>query len=299
MFRRKKDDRPGGPTVERAADRLGERAPERPIERPIERMGERPGPGDRGAPDRIAGAPDRPPFPQAADNVEMPRMIANRPTAPAAPSLQSPPAHQPVAGQTAAQPPQPPNLPPGGPPKPMVPFVAPAQPGFAVRPPQSAATPQPREARSEAPPDGGKRLLVGRDIYLSGQITSCDRLLVEGRVEATLSDSSTIEIAESGIFKGRAEINDAEIAGRFEGDITVRGRLFIRATGRLRGKIRYGQIEIEPGGEIAGEVEVMTKAPGSGFASDDDALERRSANGHDETSDILGHGYAESESKLV
>jgi cytoskeletal protein CcmA (bactofilin family) len=188
----------------------------------------------------------------------------------------------------------------------MVPFVAPAQPGFAVRPPQSAhaathATAHPpRESRGESPPsDGGKRLLVGRDIYLSGQITSCDRLLVEGRVEATLSDSSTIEIAESGIFKGRAEINDAEIAGRFEGDITVRGRLFIRATGRLRGKIRYGQIEIEPGGEIAGEVEVMSKAPASDFAGDDDTLTRPTANGHDDTSDILGGNYAESESKLV
>jgi len=183
-----------------------------------------------------------------------------------------------------------------------VPFVAPAQPGFAVRPPQSTHQPvhPPRETRSESPPpsDGGKRLLVGRDIYLSGQITSCDRLLVEGRVEATLSDSSTIEIAESGIFKGRAEITDAEIAGRFEGDITVRGRLFIRATGRLRGKIRYGQIEIEPGGEIAGEVEVMSKAPAADFSGDDDSLTRPSVNGHDETSDILG-GYAESESKLV
>jgi cytoskeletal protein CcmA (bactofilin family) len=192
-------------------------------------------------------------------------------------------------------------MPPAAPPKPMVPFVAPAQPGFAVRPPPAATAHPPREARNEAPApseSGGKRLLVGRDIYLSGQITSCDRLLVEGRVEATLSDSSTIEIAESGIFKGRAEINDAEIAGRFEGDITVRGRLFIRATGRLRGKIRYGQIEIEPGGEIAGEVEVMTKAPAAGFASDDDSLTRPTANGHDEANDILG-GYAESESKLV
>src|SRR5262249_24599956 len=151
------------------------------------------------------------------------------------------------------------------------------------RPRQSAhPAPHPaRETRNDPPPpDGGKRLLVGRDIYLSGQITSCDRLLVEGRVEATLSDSSTIEIAESGIFKRRAEINDAEIAGRFEGDITVRGRLFIRATGRLRGKIRYGQIEIEPGGEIAGEVEVMAKAPAGDFASDDDTLTSPAANGH-------------------
>lgn len=191
------------------------------------------------------------------------------------------------------------------PPKPMVPFVAPAQPGFAVRPPQPAHAP--RETRAEppapaasspAPDSGGKRLLVGRDIYLSGQITSCERLLVEGRVEATLSDSRTIEIAESGIFKGRAEIDDAEIAGRFEGDITVRGRLFIRATGRMRGKIRYGQIEIEPGGEIAGEVEVMSKSGAADFAADDEPLTGGITNGHGGT-DILGHAYLEPERKLV
>ena len=30
----------------------------------------------------------------------------------------------------------------------------------------------------------GKKLIVGRDIILSGRITSCDKLVVEGRVEA-------------------------------------------------------------------------------------------------------------------
>ncbi|MGQ0662661.1 MAG: bactofilin family protein [Pseudomonadota bacterium] len=102
-----------------------------------------------------------------------------------------------------------------------------------------------------------KKLIVGREISLSGQITSCDRLIVEGRVEASLSDSRMIDIAESGIFKGTAEIDNADIAGRFEGKLTVRERLFIRATGRVHGTIRYGQIEIEPGGEIAGDIQVV------------------------------------------
>ena len=51
--------------------------------------------------------------------------------------------------------------------------------------------------------------------------------LDEGRVEAVLADSRSIEIAESGLFKGNVQIDSAEISGRFEGDITVE-RLNVR-----------------------------------------------------------------------
>ncbi len=115
---------------------------------------------------------------------------------------------------------------------------------------------------SDAPAES-KKLIVGREIVLSGQITSCERLVVEGRVEASLTESRLIEIAETGHFKGSAEIETADIAGRYEGTLTVRERLFIRSTGKVNGKVTYGQIEIEPGGEIAGEIHVGPRRPGS------------------------------------
>lgn len=120
----------------------------------------------------------------------------------------------------------------------------------------------PTSPLSEPAPTESKKLIVGREIVLSGQITSCDRLVVEGRVEASLTETRGIEIAETGHFKGSAEIESAEIAGRYEGTLTVRERLFIRATGKISGKITYGQIEIEPGGEIAGEVHVAARRGG-------------------------------------
>ncbi|MFM8989822.1 MAG: polymer-forming cytoskeletal protein [Alphaproteobacteria bacterium] len=122
----------------------------------------------------------------------------------------------------------------------------------AARP--AAAPLAPRAA--SASENEGKKLIVGRDIILSGRITSCDRLVVEGRVEADLSETRAIEISPDGFFKGNAEIDQAEIAGRFEGTITVRQRLFIRSTGKVVGTIRYGTVEIEAGGEIAGDVQV-------------------------------------------
>lgn len=122
--------------------------------------------------------------------------------------------------------------------------------------------PSATSSTSEAPTES-KKLIVGREIVLSGQITSCDRLVVEGRVEASLTETRAIEIAETGHFKGSAEIESAEIAGRYEGTLTVRERLFIRSTGKVNGKVTYGQIEIEPGGEVAGEVHVGPRRSGA------------------------------------
>jgi cytoskeletal protein CcmA (bactofilin family) len=142
---------------------------------------------------------------------------------------------------------------------PARPFPRPAPPAAGTL----ARAPAPPMARSGVParaaePIEGRKLIVGKEIVLSGQITSCERLVVEGRVEASLSDSRWMEIAESGVFKGMAEIENAEIAGAFEGTLTVCEKLMIRAGGKVSGTIRYARIEIEEGGQIAGEVSVDT-----------------------------------------
>src|SRR5215470_5689105 len=100
----------------------------------------------------------------------------------------------------------------------------------------------------------GSRLIVGPDIKLKGaEITDCDTLVVEGRVEASM-DSRVIQIAENGVFVGKVGIDIAEIRGRFDGELTARRQLVIRATGRVSGKIRYGKVAIEEGGELSGDI---------------------------------------------
>ena len=112
---------------------------------------------------------------------------------------------------------------------------------------------------NEAQTDG-KRLMVGRGISLNGKISSCDRLIIEGNVEADLENCHTVEVTESGTFKGAAEIAGAEISGQYEGSLTVRENLLIRATGRVSGTVRYGRLQIEDGGEINGDFKSAASA---------------------------------------
>lgn len=113
-----------------------------------------------------------------------------------------------------------------------------------------------RKTASTSPGDGNG-LHVGTDIHLKGEITSCDSLYVEGKVEASMH-SRDINIAPEGIFIGTVEIDRAEISGRFEGEMIVREKLTLRRTGKISGSCRYGEIEIEPGGQISGTVKPLT-----------------------------------------
>jgi|TARA_R110000772_G_scaffold203916_8_gene314046 cytoskeletal protein CcmA (bactofilin family) len=97
----------------------------------------------------------------------------------------------------------------------------------------------------------GSKLHVGADIHLKGEITACDRLIVEGKVEASMT-SKEIEISQSGVFNGTVDIDTADISGEFDGTMKARKRLVVRKTGRVTGDISYGEIEIEPGGEVGG-----------------------------------------------
>jgi cytoskeletal protein CcmA (bactofilin family) len=106
-------------------------------------------------------------------------------------------------------------------------------------------------------------LTVGNDILMRGEITNCDRFVIEGQVDAKVSSVHTMELAESGAFKGVAEVEEAEISGVLEGELVVRGRLVIYATGKVRGKVTYGEIEIERGGEITGEIKTISAGAGN------------------------------------
>lgn len=111
--------------------------------------------------------------------------------------------------------------------------------------------------RSEVRPYGveGKTLVVGREISLNGQIAACDKLVVEGSVEADLECCRQLDISATGYFKGSAEIEEADISGRFEGRLIASKRLRVRATANIVGSIEYAQIEIEAGGNISGDVQ--------------------------------------------
>ena len=135
--------------------------------------------------------------------------------------------------------------------------AAAAEPMPAATPPVVAAAPEQPPATNESSVSEA-RLIVGPDVKLKGaEILDCDTLVVEGRVEATM-DSRVIRIAEQGSFTGKVSIDIAEIHGTFEGELTARHQLIVHATGRVSGKIRYGKLVVDEGGEVSGDINILS-----------------------------------------
>ena len=124
--------------------------------------------------------------------------------------------------------------------------------------PRAAASPA---VEAHGRDESGSKLIVGPNIKLKGvEIHDCDTLVVEGRVEATMV-SRTIQIAEHGAFDGKVDVDVAEIRGAFQGEMTARKKLVIHASGRVGGKIRYGKMLVQEGGEMVGDIAALHEGP--------------------------------------
>jgi cytoskeletal protein CcmA (bactofilin family) len=139
--------------------------------------------------------------------------------------------------------------------------ATPAKPAMtAAMPPAGTGIARAPAATPSDLADSGKRLIVGEGIQMKGEITACDRLVVEGQVEVTLRATRMLEIKPTGHFTGSCEVEVAEVSGVYEGNLTVRGRLTVHAGGRVTGDITYGEIELERGAEITGKLGVREQA---------------------------------------
>jgi cytoskeletal protein CcmA (bactofilin family) len=119
----------------------------------------------------------------------------------------------------------------------------------------------PGRPATAADPAERRTLVVGRGISVQGTITDAERLVVEGTVDSKLIHAAELAVIEGGIFKGEVEVEEAEIAGMIDGVITARTSLIVRATGRVLGRARCRRLQVEDGGQITGQIEMLNDAP--------------------------------------
>lgn len=123
------------------------------------------------------------------------------------------------------------------------------------------ANPPPQSVRTSLRPDTTERrlLVISKGISITGTISDAERLVVEGTLDSKLVRAGEFSVAPGGIFKGEAEVDEAEIAGIVEGTVTARTSLQVRSQGKLIGTARCKRLQVEDGGQISGKVEMLTE----------------------------------------
>ncbi len=86
---------------------------------------------------------------------------------------------------------------------------------------------------------------------------------LEGRFKGEIFDRGILIVGETGIMKGRFEVNIFIIHGVVEGEVYARGRVEIHSTGKLYGNLFTPIMTIHEGGIFEGHCR-MGRSSGEG-----------------------------------
>jgi len=88
---------------------------------------------------------------------------------------------------------------------------------------------------------------INEGTKLVGDITSTGFFRIDGTIEGTLDKPSKVVLGKSGFIKGKLICGDADLEGRFEGELHVSGTLTLKSSARIQGQVVVGKLSVEPG----------------------------------------------------
>ena len=96
-------------------------------------------------------------------------------------------------------------------------------------------------------------LMIGEGVIITGTIKANSKVTIQGTVDGDI-ECNSITISKSGNVKGKIKTDTITVEGKAEGEINADDVLNIKSQGHVSGKVFYGEIQIEEGGKISGEI---------------------------------------------
>jgi len=99
---------------------------------------------------------------------------------------------------------------------------------------------------------------------LKGEIDSPGNFRIDGEVEGNMKIGGKLIIGAKGLVKGRVICKDAEIEGRYEGELTVNGLLSLKSSSSIDGDAVFQRLMVEEGAKLTCSCNLKdVKAPGA------------------------------------
>jgi len=104
------------------------------------------------------------------------------------------------------------------------------------------------DKKSKAPAViGNQQNRITEGTTITGDISTKAGMRIDGNVTGNIKTPSKVVLGETGIIKGTLECENADIEGKFSGNMTISGTLTLRATAQVDGDVVAGKLAIEPG----------------------------------------------------
>ena len=96
-------------------------------------------------------------------------------------------------------------------------------------------------------------LMIGEGVTITGTIIANNKVIIQGTIDGDI-ECNSVTINKSGNVKGKIKTETMTVEGKVDGEINVNTILNIKSKGHVNGKVFYGEIQIDEGGKISGEI---------------------------------------------
>jgi cytoskeletal protein CcmA (bactofilin family) len=103
----------------------------------------------------------------------------------------------------------------------------------------------------------GVKAMIGPGVKIEGQIVSDEDLIIEGKVDGSISAKShEVVVGKSGVLKANIKAKVVKIEGAVTGDISGIEKVVIANTGNVLGNIDSPRVTLEDGAKFKGSIEM-------------------------------------------
>ncbi len=114
-------------------------------------------------------------------------------------------------------------------------------------------------------------LLIGEGVTITGTIKADNEVNIHVAIDGDI-DCNSVTINQSGNVKGNVKTETMSVEGKVEGEININSLLHIKSQGSVSGKVFYGDIQIDEGGKLLGEINFKEQIQKEGEKKDWKAL---------------------------
>jgi cytoskeletal protein CcmA (bactofilin family) len=113
---------------------------------------------------------------------------------------------------------------------------------------------------------GGEVTIVGKGAKLEGTVVSAGSLRIDGQVKGQINADGDVMLSPQSQVEADIRAQNVAVAGRFKGNIVVKGRAEISRGGRVDGNITSKTLVVEEGAIFQGQSIMEQPQPGQAAA---------------------------------
>jgi len=104
--------------------------------------------------------------------------------------------------------------------------------------------------KKEKLPLVSERNVVGKNTTIVGDVNSEGDFRIDGSVDGNIKTAGRVVIGALGSVTGKIECDNADIEGKFSGELHVNCLLTLKATAKIYGEVVISKLSVEPGAEF-------------------------------------------------